>query len=299
MKWIITICIGLLISLEASAKQRIFACEPEWQALAQSLGGDRVSTYSATTAFQDPHHIEPRPSLIAKARRSDLLVCTGAELEIGWLPLLLRQSGNDKIQVGEPGYFLTTSEVKLIDQPEILDRSHGDVHAEGNPHIHWDPYRLLTVAKALAARLETLDPKNATHYQGQLEAFQNQWQSAIKAWELKAQPLQGKKAIVYHSSWRYLLNWLNVDIIGKLEPVPGLPPTSSHLAALLKSARKDKPDFILIANYQNDKSARWLSERAQIPLIKLPYTVGGSDQAKDLQSLYDEALNTLLKQATQ
>ena len=129
---IISLCL-LLLNPQAFAKVQVFACEPEWKALTETLGGDRVTAFSATTAFQDPHHIEARPSLIAKTRRADLLVCTGAELEIGWLPLLLRQSGNAKVQQGQTGYFLAASQVKRIEVPTETDRSKGDVHASGNP----------------------------------------------------------------------------------------------------------------------------------------------------------------------
>jgi len=147
----------------SSAAISIFACEPEWSALAQELGGDKVSVYSATTALQDPHRIEARPSLIARVRSADLLVCTGAELEIGWLPLLLTQSGNSRIQLGSPGYFEASQYVPKIEVPATIDRSLGDVHASGNPHIHLDPRNVAKVADALAERLNQLDPANARY----------------------------------------------------------------------------------------------------------------------------------------
>ena len=285
----------LLVAPNAFAKVNVFACEPEWKALVESIGGEKVDAFSATTAFQDPHYIEARPSLIAKARRADLLVCTGAELEIGWLPLLLRQSGNASIQAGQPGYFLAASQVERIEVPTELDRSDGDVHASGNPHVHWDPYRLLTIAKALSQRLQTIDSNNAVFYQQQLNQFSERWQSAITHWEEHAVELHGKKAVVYHKNWSYLLNWLGIEMIGDLEPKPGLPPTSTHLASLLKTVRSEQPDFILMANYQNDKGAQWLSRKANVPVLKLPFTVAGSERAIDLFSLYDEVLSMLIK----
>lgn len=284
-----------LIAPTAAAKVNIFACEPEWKALSDAIGGDHVNTFSATNAYQDPHYIEARPSLIAKARNTDMLVCTGADLEIGWLPLLLRQSGNSKIQENQPGYFLAALQVERIDVPTKLDRSQGDVHALGNPHVHWDPYRLLTIAKAFTQRLETIDPDHAQHYQQNYQRFSSNWQSAIKEWEDQAKPLQGKKVIVYHKSWNYLLNWLGIKVIGDLEPKPGIPPSSSHLAKLLNSVRQNKPDFILISNFQDEKGARWLSKKANIPVIKLPFTVGGSDKATDLLSLYSEVITLLVE----
>ena len=296
MKLSTLICLGfsvLFLAPQVSAKVQVFACEPEWKSLVEALGGDQVHAYSATTAFQDPHHIEARPSLIAKTRRADLLVCTGAELEIGWLPLLLRQSGNARIQENQPGFFLAADQVERIQVPTELDRSQGDVHAAGNPHIHWDPRRLLNIAEALAQRLQTIDPAHSADYQRNLDRFTTNWKQHIQAWEAQAAPLRGKKVIVYHKNWRYLLNWLNVEVVGDLEPKPGIPPTSSHLAKLLHKARSTQPDYILMANYQDAKGARWLSEKTKIPVLSLPFTVGGSEQAKDLPTLYNAVITAL------
>lgn len=283
----------LLVSLSASAKVEVFACEPEWKSLAEVLGGEHVNAFSATTAFQDPHYVEARPSLIAKTRQADLLVCTGAELEVGWLPLLLRQSGNASIQQNEPGFFLAAEQVERIEIPTVLDRSQGDVHASGNPHVHWDPYRLLTIAKALSLRLISIDSDNADDYQANFRAFDKMWQTQIQSWETQAAQLKGKKAIVYHKNWSYLLNWLGIESVADLEPKPGLPPTSAHLASLLKKVRSTGADTILVANYQDDKGAQWLSEKTQVPVINLPFTVGGSENASDLVLLYNEVLMKL------
>src|SRR5688500_10081807 len=159
MRWLITTLItALLISTPAAAALNIFACEPEWGALAKELAGDKASIYIATTAFQDPHRIEARPSLIARARSADLLVCTGAELETGWLALVQTQSGNARIQTGRPVYFEATQGLSLIDVPQRLDRSLGDIHAAGNPHVHLDPHNITRVAAALGERMAQLDP---------------------------------------------------------------------------------------------------------------------------------------------
>ena len=279
---------------QAMAKINVFACEPEWAALAQEIGRPAVTVYTATTAYQDPHHIEARPSLIARARRADLLLCTGAELEVGWLPLLLRQSGNTRIQQGAPGYFMATEQAELIEKQERVDRSMGDIHAAGNPHVHLDPYRLLDVADRFTARLAAFDPENAQVYRENYNAFVNRWQMAINSWENRAQRLEGKKVVVQHRSWSYLLNWLGIEAVADLEPKPGLPPTSGHLTDLLRLVELHKPQAILIAAYQNDRGANWLSQRSDIPVVKLPYTVGGTPQATDLFSLYDNTLDILL-----
>lgn len=278
----------------AAAKVDILACEPEWASLAETLGGDKVKVETATTAFQDPHHIEARPSLIVKARRADMLFCTGAELEIGWLPILLLKSTNAKIQPNQPGYFMAADEVDLIEKPASVDRSQGDVHADGNPHVHWDPYRLLTIAEAFLKRLRTVDPDNDDYYQLRYEDFVARWNVAIKEWEAKAESLKGKKVFVYHKNWSYLLNWLDVEVIGDLEPKPGIPPTGAHLSNLISTASSSAPKMIVIANYQDDKGAQWLSDKAGIPVVSLPFTVGGSKASTDLFSLYDEVLSQLL-----
>ena len=290
----VAVALGLLLfSLSASAKVEVFACEPEWKSLAEVLGGEHVNAFSATTAFQDPHYVEARPSLIAKTRQADLLVCTGAELEVGWLPLLLRQSGNASIHENEPGFFLAAEQVERIEIPTELDRSQGDVHASGNPHVHWDPYRLLSIARALSERLILIDGDNSDDYQANLRAFETMWQTRIKSWETQAAQLKGKKAIVYHKNWSYLMNWLGIEPVGDLEPKPGIPPTSEHLASLLKKVRSTGANAILVANYQNDKGAQWLSEKTQVPVINLPFTVGGSENASDLVLLYNEVLMRL------
>ena len=185
---------ALLLSQTVQAKLQIFTCEPEWAALSQELGGDLISVNSATKAGQDPHHIQARPSLIAKIRHADLLVCSGADLEIGWLPILLRKSGNHQIQVGQKGYFMATQAVKLLDKPQIIDRSMGDVHAAGNPHIQLDPRRIKIVAKKLSQRFQQLDPENITFYQQKLSDFKRDWTIAIKQWKTKTHDLRGKKS---------------------------------------------------------------------------------------------------------
>jgi len=285
----------LLVTSPAFATLNVFACEPEWKSLIEAIGGDLVKAYSATNAFQDSHHIEARPSLIAKTRQADLMVCTGAGLEIGWLPLLQRQSGNAAIQTTKPGFFSATSQVELLEVPKEVDRAQGDIHASGNPHVHWDPYRMITIAEAITKRLQMLDPKHFDDYQKKLETFIVDWKTHIRHWETEAMGLRGKKAIVYHRSWSYLLNWLNVEVVGNLEPKPGVPPTSSHLTTLVNKARSDKPDYILIANFQDERGAQWLREKINVPILNLPFTVGGSKQAKDLVSLYSEVITALVE----
>lgn len=284
-----------LLTLSSAAAVNIFACEPEWGALAQELGGDKVSVYSATTALQDPHRVEARPSLIARVRSADLLVCTGAELEAGWLPLLLTQSGNSKIQAGTRGYFEASQFVTKLDIPRALDRSMGDVHASGNPHIHLDPRNIARVAEALSERLAELDPKNADAYKARADSFHGRWRAAVARWELKAAPLKGAGVVVYHKDLSYFVDWAGMREAGSLEPKPGLPPTPSHLAELVEKMKREPAKAVIYSAYSSPKAAEFLSVRAKIPSVMLPFTVGGSESARDLFGLFDDTIDRLLR----
>jgi zinc/manganese transport system substrate-binding protein len=277
----------------ALAAINVFACEPEWGALAKEIGGDKANIYVATTALQDPHRIEARPSLIARARSADLLVCTGAELEIGWLPLVQQQSGNSKIQAGQPGNFEAARQIALTDVPKSLDRSLGDVHPQGNPHVHLDPRNIAKVAAALADRMAQLDRGEAANYQARAKDFLNRWQQASARWEKDAAPLKGMSVVVYHRDLTYLLNWLGMREAGALEPKPGIPPSTAHLTELVASLAKNPPKGIIRSAYNDPKPAEWLSERTRVPVVLLPFTVGGTDKAKDLFGLFDDTITRL------
>ena len=285
---------AISLATPADAALNIFVCEPEWGALVKEIGGDRASVYVATTARQDPHRIEARPSLIARARSADLVVCTGAELEAGWLPLVLTQSANAKIQSGRPGYFEAARYVELRDIPQRLDRAQGDVHAAGNPHIHLDPRNVARVATALSQRMSELDGNESATYRAHTKAFLDRWQQATIRWEQQAVPLKGMPLIVHHKDLSYLVAWLGMREIGALEPKPGLPPTTGHLSELLARLAKDPAKAILRSAHSDPRAGDWLSARAKIPAITLPYTVGGTDRAQNLFGLFDDTLARLL-----
>jgi zinc/manganese transport system substrate-binding protein len=284
---------GLAAALPAAAALNVFACEPEWAALAKELGGDKVSAYSATHALQDPHRIEARPSLIAKARSAQLVVCAGAELEAGWLPPVLRESGNAAVQPGRAGYFEATPHVTRLEIPSKLDRAEGDVHASGNPHIQLDPRNLLAVAAPLAKRLGELDAANAGHYAERHRAFAEKMQQAIARWEKEAAPLKGTRVIAQHKSFSYLFNWLGLVEAGTLEPKPGIEPGSAHLAQLVAQAKAQQVRLIVRTPYDSPRPGEWLAGRAGIPLVTLPFTVGGSERAQDLFGLFDDTIAKL------
>lgn len=290
------LAVGLAMPALAQAALNVFACEPEWAALTETLAGDRVKVYSATTARQDPHHVEARPSLIARMRQADLLVCTGAELETGWLPLLLEQSGNPRVQVGRPGHFTATATLELLDKPARLDRALGDVHAAGNPHVQQDPRRLLAVADALTQRLKALDAANAAAYDASLARFTTEWQGHLARWAKQAGPLAGLPVVVQHAS-PYLVDWLQLKPLATLEPKPGIEPSSAHLAQIAAALRKTPARIVIRAAYQDARPAEWLAAQTGTPLAVLPFTVGGTAAAKDLVGLYDDTLHRLLEAA--
>lgn len=276
------------------AALNIFACTPEWGSLAQEIGGEKVSVYIATSALQDAHRIEARPSLIARARRADLVVCTGADLEVGWLPLVLAQSGNPNIQSGQPGYFEAAAAARLIEIPERLDRAMGDVHAAGNPHLHLDPQNVARVARALAVRMSELDKQDASYYVGRELAFQARWRDATARWEREAAPLKGLRLVVYHRDLSYLIAWLGMQAVGSLEPKPGLPPSAAHLADLLALLKQRPARAVVRSAYSDSRAADWLAQQAGLPSVVLPYTVGGTERAKDLFGLYEDSIARLL-----
>ena len=282
-------------SVPALAALQVFATVPEWGALAREIGGDKVSVFTATTGLQDPHRIEARPSLLAQARRADLIVATGADLEVGWLPLVVRDSGNANIQPGRPGYFEAARYVTMLDVSAVLDRSRGDIHAAGNPHIQLDPRNLFRIGEALAARLGELDPPNAPAYQAGYKAFADKWQAAILRWEKEALPLRGVPVLAHHDSFIYLAHWLGFKTTGTLEPKPGIEPTSGQLSGLVARQQSTPAKMVLRTAYQSDGPSLWIADKAGIPAVMLPFTVGGTPAAGDLFGLFDDTVQRMLK----
>jgi zinc/manganese transport system substrate-binding protein len=285
--------LGIFLATPVRAALNVFACTPEWGALVRELGGERARVYTATTALQDPHRIEARPSLIARARSADLMVCTGAELEAGWLPLVQQQSGNARIQAGQPGYFEAASAVTLMERPASLDRAQGDVHAAGNPHLHLDPRNVAAVASALAERMASLDASDGPFFRERAGAFLARWREATARWERDGATLRGMAVVVHHRDLAYLVAWLGLKEAGALEPKPGLPPSTAHLAQLLSSMQRQPVKAIVRSAYSDPRPSTWLAERSGLPALVLPYTVGGTPQAGDLFMLFDDTLARL------
>ena len=288
---------GVVLSLAttlAHADLKVFATVPEWGALAETLGGDKVKVFTATTGLQDPHRIQARPSLIARARTANLVIATGGGLEDGWLPVVQRESNNPEILTNRPGYLVATQYVRMLDVPVTVDRTMGDVHAGGNPHIQTDPRNLLPVAKAVSARLQRLDPENAAYYQTQLIQFEQSWQANLQRWQRQAAPLRGVKVWYQHDGFPYMNAWLGMNQVGVLEPRPGVEPSSRQLADILQRQQTLQGRMVIASAYLNDAPSKWLAEKANIPMVVLPFTVGGNEQVKSLTALYDDTLQRLL-----
>ena len=286
--------LSLAFTVPSQAAVRVLATTADWGALTKELGGDRVDVYTATTAMQDVHRVEAKPSLVARARTADLLVANGAELEAGWLPVLLQESGNGRIQHGAPGFFEAASAVVLVEVPAKLDRAMGDIHPLGNPHIHLDPRNVAAVAKALAARLAVVDPAGASYYAARGTDFDRRWSDAIVRWQAKAAPLKDVPVVIMHRDQSYLRRWLGLKELAAIEPKPGVPPSAGYLGELVTKLAASPPKMILLNAYNDPKAANWLSNRVHAPAVVLPYSVGGSPVAKDLFGLFDDTLDKLL-----
>ncbi|MBV9343808.1 MAG: zinc ABC transporter substrate-binding protein [Gammaproteobacteria bacterium] len=289
---ITTLVLGL--ALPAQAALKVLATTPDWASLLNELGGDKLNVYTATSPFQDVHRVDAKPSLVARARSADLVVATGADLEIGWLPVLLQDSGNPKIQPGSQGYFEAAPLVHLLEVPSAVDRAMGDIHPLGNPHVTLDAHNIAIIAKALSARLVLLDSANAAYYAARGEDFQKRWQAATVKWEAKAAPLRGVPVVVIHRDQSYLCNWLGLRDVASIEPKPGVPPSAGYLAELVTKLTAAPPKMILRNAYNDPKASDWLSQRIHVPVVLLPYTVGGTPEAKDLFGLFDDTINRLL-----
>lgn len=289
--WWTVLCLAWAAPAQAFT---VFACEPEWAALTRVLL-PAARVHVATHAGQDPHHIEARPALIAQLRAADLAVCTGASLEAGWLPMLQQRAGNPRVQ----DVFYAADEVTLIDpQPGAIGTPWaGDVHAEGNPHLHLDPRRLLEVAQNLARRLSAELPGERAAIQQRLQAFEPRWRSRIGAWEAQAAPLRGRQVAAQHTGFGYLWQWLGLQQVADLEPRPGLAPTPGHLQRLLDGLRGKPLLAVVVSSYQDPRPGRWLSGQLvpPVPLLVLPATVGEEAAEAELAQWVDSLLQALLQ----
>lgn len=261
--------------------------------IVQRIGKDRVEVDALARGDYDPHYIIPKPSYIAKMRNADLLVINGAQLEIGWLPQIIRQANNGAVQQGERGFLDLSAYVHLIDVPSSVSRAHGDVHPEGNPHFFLDPDNVPAIADAITRQLSALDPDNQMYYETNNKDFKALWQQNMKVWEAKLAPLKGVNVIEYHQIFDYFLHRFGLVLAGTVEPLPGIPPTAEHTAEIEKVISGKQVKFILQDVYNPQDASQFLSKKLNIALVVLPHDVGSVKEADNVFHVFDEIVRRL------
>lgn len=261
----------------AAAKVNVVATVPDLAALAREVGGDKVSVTALSLPTQDPHFVDAKPRLMLKLNQADVLIAVGLELELGWLPTLQNGARNGKILASGGGYLDCSRHVRILEQPRApIDRSMGDIHPGGNPHYLFDPRQAASCAKAIAAKFAEVDRANAAAYVANLRKFLERLEQARAGWEKRMAPFKGKPVIVFHRSWNYLLEWLGLESVAELEPKPGIPPTPSHVAAVLAAGRTHKVRCVIQESFYPDKTGRLVAKKLEGQLVSLP---AGADVA--------------------
>ena len=274
---------------------------PTLGSLAKEVGGDRVQVESLGKGYQDPHFVEPKPSLMLVLNRADLLLHVGLELEIGWLPPLVLGSRNPKIQVGEPGNLDCSRSIPVLDIPTTkVDRSMGDIHPQGNPHYWLPPKNARILAKEIAQRLAQIDPEGRAAYDKNLASFNARVDAKEKQWAPMVRKMKGIRIATYHKSWTYVSQWLGMEEIGYVEPKPGIPPDPQHLARLIGVMKGDGAKLLLMEDFYNKSVASLVAEKAGAKLLVLPTDVGaiaseGSARQRPIQDWF-ELVEAVLKE---
>lgn len=283
-------------SSAAWAKLDVVVSYPWIGDLVARVGGDGVDVKTLASGDWDPHHVVPKPSLIVKVKRADLLFINGAELEVGWLPALIRQANNPKVIPGAPGFVNLSQGVELIDKPGgEISRSMGDVHPQGNPHYSLDPLNILSLAGKVEEALCAADTEHCEDYRDNRDKFASRWREAMERWDEKMKSARGRRVIEYHKVFDYFLRRYGIEAVGFIEPVPGLPPTARSTAGLLETIRSEKVDSIFQDVYHSRDAADYLGGETGVPVVILPHDVGAVGGADDLFSLFD----TLAERAAQ
>ncbi|NIM11193.1 MAG: zinc ABC transporter solute-binding protein [Candidatus Aminicenantes bacterium] len=261
--------------------------------ITQRIGGDLVSVTALAKGNRNPHFITPKPSFIAKLRKAHLLIINGGQLEIGWLPPVMQQANNPKINTGSSGFLSLMELVKPIDVHLDVSRAHGDVHPEGNPHIQLDPYNIPIFARAVKDKLCRLDPDNCRVYMDNYDVFNNKWKKKIEEWEKLLIRVKDIKVVEYHKLYDYLFHRYHIESLGTLEPLPGIPPTSRHVADIIELIKKHNIRLIFQDVYHSAKTARFVANKTGAKVVIIPHDVGAVKEAADIFSLFDEIARRL------
>lgn len=262
--------------------------------LFREIGGERLEIQALAQGYQDPHYVQAKPSYMARMRDADLLAYVGLELEIGWLPLLIRGARNPDLLAGGRGNLVLSEGIEIRDVPRgEVDRSKGDIHPLGNPHYWLDPHNLLIMAETVEAALARLDPEHADHYERRRRDFQSRLRDRIAAWEERMAPHRGTRVVCYHTQWEYLTDWLGLEVVDYVEKNPGIPPSPRHLHGLESRIEREEIPLILMSNFfQRDRVAQ-LASRAGATLVVLPASVGGREGVDDLFDLFDHLVEEI------
>jgi len=291
-----TLAATLLLPSAAEAKKlKVITTLTDLASLTQEVGGDKVDVEALAKGYQDPHFVEPKPSFLLKLRNTDLLVLVGLELEIGWLPPLITQSGNGKIQPGGQGYLDASQFAQILEIPQgNVTRAEGDVHPMGNPHYWLDPDNGRRIAKGIAAKLSALDPGDQAYFQQREQDFEKRLADADKKWTAQMAPYRGRKVVTYHRSWPNFAKHFNLDVIGYIEPRPGIPPTPSHTIELVNQMKREGVKIELIEPYFDLKTPNSIASMVNGKVVVMMPSVGGKPEITDYFKLfnYDIALLT-------
>jgi zinc/manganese transport system substrate-binding protein len=281
----------------ASAKLRVVATIETLADLCREVGGDRVDVTSLSHGYQDPHFVEAKPSLVLALNRADALVYVGLDLEVGWLPPLVQQSRNARIQRGQPGNIDASTAIKVEDVPNVPAdqlRALGDIHPLGNPHYWIPPQSARAIARLLAQRFAALDAADSAAYQAGLGAFERRLDAKEKEWEKTAAPLRGVRVVTYHKSWSYLAQWLHMQEVGYIEPKPGIPPTANHTAQLIELMRRSNVKLVIVESFYPSSLARFVADNGHAHLVSAPSDVGATPAIKTYFDLVDAVVGALV-----
>ncbi len=295
MKKIFLLITGIFISVNAYAKINIVTSYPFIEDIVRNIAQDKVRVKALAPGNWDPHFILPKPSFIAKVRQADLLIINGAELEIGWIPPLIRDSNNSKIQPGSAGFLDLSEYVNLIEKPENISRAHGDVHPSGNPHYILDPYNVVKLARVITKKLSALDSGNRGYYESNLKKFLSRWDVKLKEWERAMESLRGVKVVQYHELFNYFIKRYKLISVIELESLPGIPPSSKHLLEVIKTAKRENIGFIINDVFHSQKPAKLVSGKTGVKVIILPHDISALNEVKTVFDLFD----TIVRRLTQ
>ncbi len=296
----VLLLLATLFSTTAEAKKlSVVGTTSDMAALAREVGGDRVDVDSIARGYQDPHFVEAKPSFLLMLRRADLVVTVGLQLEIGWLPPLVTQCGNPKIQPGAPGYLDTSQFAEILDIPTgPVSRAMGDVHPLGNPHYWLDPANGRRIAKGLADKLGQLDPTNAAYFAQRFKDFDQRLATAEQKWDATMKPYRGRKVVTYHNSLPNFAKRFGLNVIGYVEPRPGIPPTPSHTIELIGLMKRENCKIIMVEPYFDLKTPNSIARETGAKVVQYLPSVGGEKGVDDYFKLFDYDIDLLTKAFT-